>query len=399
MDPIRNPFAPGAGTPPPELAGRGDLLEKARIALARIRARRAEKSVIAVGLRGVGKTVFLNRVRELAQEAGDHTSFIEAHEDKPLPALLLPELRRLLLELDRLGALDEKVKRGLRVLRSFAKGIKLRYAELELGLDLDPETGTADSGDIEADLPELFRAVGQAAASRKRAVALLVDEVQYLSEREMSALIMALHRVAQENLPVTLLGAGLPQVLALTGRSKSYAERLFDFPRLGPLAGPDAISALREPARNQSADFNDAALTRILNLSEGYPFFLQEWGYAAWNGAAGPIIGEADVDAATPKVIQKLDESFFRVRFDRCTPREKEYLRAMAELGGAAQRSGDIADLLGTAVTTVGPLRGKLLRKGMIYSPAHGDTAFTVPMFDQFMKRIMPDWRPAHAHA
>lgn len=395
MDPIRNPFAPGAGTPPPELAGRTPLLTRAGTALARVRARRPEKSLIIVGLRGVGKTVLLNRLREMASVAGDRTSLIEAHEDKRLPQLLLPELRRLLLELDRLGALDEKVKRGLRVLRSFASGVKLRYGEVEIGLDLDPEPGAADSGDIEADLPELFRAVGQAAASRGKAVALFLDEVQYLEEREMSALIMALHRIAQESLPVIMLAAGLPQVLGLTGRSKSYAERLFDFPKVGALSASDVVLALREPARSQGADFSDAALESITRLSEGYPFFLQEWGYSAWNVAQGPTIEIADVEAATPRVIEKLDESFFRVRFDRCTPREREYLRAMAELGPDKHRSGDIAELLGVPVTSVGPRRGQLLRKGMIYSPSHGDTAFTVPMFDRFMKRIMPDWPPS----
>ncbi len=394
MDPVSNPFAPGAGTPPPELAGRSDLLAKAGIALARIRARRAEKSMIAVGLRGVGKTVLLNRMREMADDGGDRTSMIEAHEEKRLPALLLPEIRRLLLDLDRLGALDETVKRGLRVLRGFTNAIKLKYGEVEIGLDLDPEPGAADSGDIEADLPELFRALGHAALSRRRAVALFIDELQYLDETEMSALIMALHRVAQERLPVTMMAAGLPQVRALTGRSKSYAERLFDFPDIGALSASDAAQALREPAREQKADISDAALARIMELSEGYPFFLQEWGYAAWNVANGPLIDVADVDRATPEVIRKLDASFFRVRFDRLTPRERDYVRAMAELGPDSHRSGDIADLLGVAVTTVGPLRGKLVRKGMIYSPAHGDTAFTVPMFDRFMKRIMPEWSP-----
>ncbi len=394
MDPIRNPFAPGAGTPPPELAGREELLDRARIALARIRAGRSEKSMIAVGLRGVGKTVLLNRMQDIAEEAGFRASMVEAHEDKSLPALLLPEVRRILLELDRLGALNEAVKRSLRVLRSFASAVKVRYGEVEIGLDLDPEPGTADSGDIEADLPELFRALGRAAAARDVAIALFVDEVQYLGEREMSALIMALHRAAQDKLPLIMLAAGLPQVVGLSGRSKSYAERLFDFPRVGALEPPDAILALRGPARAQGADFDDEALAAILDLSEGYPFFLQEWGYAAWNVAAAQVITRADIEEATRIVIRKLDDSFFRVRFDRLTPRERDYLRAMAELGAGAQRSGDIAALLGVPVTSVGPLRQKLVRKGMVYGPAHGDTAFTVPMFDQFMKRIMPDWTP-----
>jgi hypothetical protein len=394
MDPIRNPFAPGAGTPPPELAGRAELLGKARVALGRIRAGRPEKSLIAVGLRGVGKTVLLNRLREIAVAEGFRTSIVEAHEDKSLPALLLPELRRILLELDRLGTLDAAVKRGLRVLRSFASAVKLKHGDVEIGLDLDPEIGTADSGDLEADLPELFRALGRAAAARGSAVALFVDEIQYLGEREMSALIMALHRTAQESLPVIMMAAGLPQVVGLSGRSKTYAERLFDFPRVGALSAIDAGTALRQPVRAQGVDFSDEALAEILRLSEGYPFFLQEWGYAAWNIAPASPIAAADVAQATVEAIRKLDDSFFRVRFDRLTPRERDYLRAMAELGPTAHRSGDIADLLGVPVTSVGPLRQKLVRKGMVYGPAHGDTAFTVPMFDRFMKRTMPDWKP-----
>jgi hypothetical protein len=397
MNPIRNPFAPGAGSPPPELAGRQELLGHARIVLERVRAGRPEKSFIAVGLRGVGKTVLLVRVRDIAEELGFRTCLIEAHEQKPLPALLVPQLRRLLLDLDRLGALSEQVKRGLRVFRSFVSGLKLRHGEVEVVLDLDPERGTADSGDLEADLPEMFSALGKAAASRGAAVALLVDELQYLTETEMSALIMALHRTAQEGLPVLMAAAGLPQVVGLTGRSKSYAERLFDFPELGALPPPEARRALVEPARAEGVAFTEAALAALLAVTEGYPFFLQEWGYAVWNAAARSPIEAGEVHAATAEAIRKLDRSFFRVRFDRLTPREKDYLRAMAELGPSAHRSGDIAEMLGMRVQSAGPLRSGLIRKGMIYSPAHGDTAFTVPLFDQFMKRTMPDWRPRGA--
>lgn len=394
MDPIRNPFAPGAGTPPPELAGRRELLDRARIVLERVRAGRPEKSFIAVGLRGVGKTVLLVRVRDIAADAGFRTCLIEAHEQKPLPALLVPQLRRLLLDLDRIGALSEQVKRGLRVFRSFVSGLKLKHGDVEVVLDLDPERGTADSGDLEADLPEMFSALGKAAASRGAAVALLVDELQYLTETEMSALIMALHRTAQEGLPIVMAAAGLPQVVGLTGRSKSYAERLFDFPELGALPAAEARRALVEPAKAEGVAFTTDALSALLAVTEGYPFFLQEWGYAVWNIAGRSPIEADDVALATAEAIRKLDRSFFRVRFDRLTPREKDYLRAMADLGPTAHRSGDVAELLGMRVQSAGPLRSGLIRKGMIYSPAHGDTAFTVPLFDQFMKRTMPDWSP-----
>ena len=390
MDAIRNPYVPGAGTQPPELTGRAELLERARVTLARIKLGRHAKSFIAVGLRGVGKTVLLSRVRAIAEQQGYRCCSIEAHENKTLPELLVPALRRTLLELDRSGALSEQAKRGLRVLKSFMSAVTIRYGDAELALDIDGETGTADSGDIEADLPDLFAAAGRAAQSRESAIVLIIDEIQYLSERDMSALIMGLHRVAQDNLPLTMIAAGLPQVVGLSGRSKSYAERLFDFPPVDTLSRSDAIKALSDPAKDEDVAYTPAALDRIVEVTKGYPYFLQEWGYRTWNTAVQSPIDENDVEVASPEAVRALDESFFRVRLDRLTPREKDYLRAMAELGPGPHRSGDIADLLGINVTSAGPLRSGLIGKGMIYSPAHGDTAFTVPLFDEFMRRTIP---------
>jgi hypothetical protein len=390
MDALKNPFAPGAGSPPPELAGRGRLLEQARIALGRIRAGRPDRSLLAIGLRGVGKTVLLNEFRKLAEDAGYKTVFIEAHENKPLATLLLPPLRQVLIALDRMAHLSEKAKRGLRILKSFFNGVKLKYQDIEIGIDIDPEPGVADSGDLEADLSALFIALGEAAADRGTAVALIVDELQYLDERELGALIMAMHQMAQRQLPVVLVGAGLPQLVALSGRAKSYAERLFQFPELGPLQAEDAAAALQGPVLEQGVRFTDEALADIFVQTRGYPYFLQEWGYQAWNLAIGSPIDADVVRQATGESIVRLDANFFRVRFDRLTPREKDYLRAMADLGDGPQRSGDIADHLGVKVQSVAPVRNGLIKKGMIYSPAHGDTAFTVPLFGDFMKRIMP---------
>jgi hypothetical protein len=391
MDPLHNPFSPGAGSPPPELAGRSQILEQARITLGRIKAGRPERSLLVIGLRGVGKTVLLNRVREMAEEADYKSVFIEAHENKALPALLLPPLRQLLIALDRVAGISEKAKRGLRVLKSFFNGVKLKYQDIEIGIDVDPEPGVADSGDLEADLAALFLAVGEAAADRGAAVALIIDELQYLKEEELSALIMAMHQIAQRQLPVVLVGAGLPQLVALAGRAKSYAERLFQFPELGPLQPNDAAAALQEPVMAQGVRFTEESLEEIIRRTQGYPYFLQEWGYQAWNLADEAPISIATVQQATAESIKRLDANFFRVRFDRLTPREKEYLRAMAELGEGPQRSGEIADRLGVKVQSVAPIRNSLIKKGMIYSPAHGDTAFTVPLFGDFMKRIMPD--------
>lgn len=388
MDPNRNPFAPGAGTQPPELAGRTEIIARAKLTLERIRRGRAEKSFLVVGLRGVGKTVVLNRIRELAEESGYKSIDIEAVEDKRLITLLIPKLRQLLLALDRMAALDDKVKRALRVLTAFARSVRATIGEVEFGLSLDPELGSADSGDLELDLPDLFEAIGIAAKSRETCVVLIIDELQYASEQEMSALIMSFHRIAQRNLPFVLIGGGLPQLVALAGKSKSYAERLFDYPRLEQLQTNDAKRALREPIEKEGAQIEEAALDAITAKTLGYPYFLQEWGYQAWNFASGQTIHASEIPAVTANAVKRLDESFFRVRFDRLTPSEQKYMFAMAKRGSGPHRSGDIAAELGRDVQSVAPTRSSLIKKGMIYSPTHGDTAFTVPMFDEYLQRV-----------
>ncbi len=390
MDEVRNPFAPGAGTQPPELAGRQPILDQAKLTLGRAELGRHAKSFMLIGLRGVGKTVLLNRISQMAAERGFHVVLVEGVEDKKLPDLLLQPLRQLLLALDALGAVNEKVKRGLRVLKSFAKSVKVRVGEFEIGLGIDGQKGVGDSGDLESDLPELFIAIGEAAKARKTVAVLLIDELQYLSEVELSALIMAIHKVNQRGLPLVLIGAGLPQLVGQMGKSKSYAERLFDFPTVGPLAAKDAYTAIVEPISKEGEKIAKAAAEAIVTETQGYPYFLQVWGYESWNGAAKSPIRVKDVEAAKPKVLKSLDEGFFRVRFDRLTPSEKAYLRAMAELGAGPHRSGDVADILGVRVQSVAPTRNSLIKKGMIYSPAHGDTAFTVPLFDEFLKRQIP---------
>lgn len=390
MDPLTNPFSPGAGAPPPELVGRDPILEQARILLGRVKQKRPEKSLLLTGLRGVGKTVLLNEIERQADAAGYRTILIEAHEDKPLGPLLAPYLRSTLYELDRIAGAGDKVKRGLRILRGFLGALKISYADFEIGLGVDPEKGAADSGDLEIDLPNVLSAVGEAAEERGSAVAVLIDEVQYFTKKELGALIMAMHKVQQRRLPVVLLGAGLPILPGLAGESKSYAERLFSFPHVGALSDADAEKALRAPALEAGAMFESTALAEIVRLTKGYPYFLQEWGYQAWNQATTTRITLDVVRKATPTVIERLDQNFFRVRFDRLTPGEKRFLRAMAELGPDSNRTGDIADILGVKVTSLGPVRAKLMRKGVVYSPAHGDMAFTVPLFDEFMRRAMP---------
>ena len=395
MDPVKNPYAPGAGTPPPELAGRNELRETVRVALERVRRGLPAKSILMVGLRGVGKTVLLDRMRDDAEASGLQTVRVEAPESRSLPALLAPQLRVALLRLSRNEQAKDLARRALRGLAGFAKALKIKYQDIEVGIDFDPEPGLADNGDLEQDLQALLEVVGAAAQKAGTALVLFIDELQYVEEDQLAALITALHRTAQRRLPVVLLGAGLPQLRGQMGRAKSYAERLFDFPEIGPLPDPDARIAIAKPANEQGVEVTDEALQSIVQQTRGYPYFLQEWGKHAWDTAVASPITLNDVQHASRAAVAALDESFFRVRFDRLTPVEKKYLRAMAELGPGPHRSGDIADQLERKVTSLGPTRNQLISKGMIWSPSHGDTAFTVPLFDEFMRRIMPDndWR------
>jgi hypothetical protein len=390
MDKIKNPFSPGAGSPPPELAGRDGILEQAGVLLGRVRAKRPEKSLLLTGLRGVGKTVLLNEIERMAQGTGYRTILVEAHEGKPLAVLLAPHLRRLLFDLDRIAGAGDKVRRSIAVLKSFIGAIKISVGEIDIGLDIEPEAGAADSGDLEVDLPSLFMAVGEAAQERGTAVAILIDEIQYFSSSELSALIMAMHKMQQRQLPLVLIGAGLSILPGLVGESKSYAERLFSFPEVCPLPEPDAVKALQDPVRVAGEAFEPDALREIFRLTRGYPYFLQEWGYQAWNHAAASPITLQVIQEASDLVSRRLDENFFRVRFDRLTPREKMFLRAMAELGAGPYRTSDVADKLSVKISTLGPLRAGLIKKGMVYSPSYGDMAFTVPLFDEFMRRVMP---------
>lgn len=390
MNPIQNPFSPGAGSPPPELVGRQEVLQQAEILYARIWRGRSEKSMLLTGLRGVGKTVLLSEMNRMADKGGYTSIFIEAHEDKTLVELLAPQLRSLLYKLDRMEGAKESVRRGLAVLKSFVSSVKVTFDDVPIGLDINPEKGTADSGDLELDLADLLTVVAEAAKERQTAVALLIDEVQYFKEKELSALIMAMHRMQQRQLPLVLIGAGLPILPRLAGDSKSYAERLFSFPNIGPLKPEDAGRALTDPVEDEDVKFDADAVAAIIELTQGYPYFLQEWGYQAWNHAESSPITLKVVQDATAETVQRLDQNFFRVRFDRLTPSEKNMLRAMADLGKGPYPIADVADKMGLKVGSLSPRRAKLIHKGMIYSPAHGDLDFTVPLFDEFMRRVMP---------
>ena len=390
MNPITNPYNPGAGTPPPELAGRDELREKVRICIERLRIGNSAKSLILVGLRGVGKTVLLDRMRSDAEGTGIQTLRIEAPENKSLPAMLAPELRKALLRMSTIASAKEVSQRALRALAGFAKGLKLKFADIEVGFDYEPEPGLADNGELESDLTALLVQTGEAAKAAGTVMVMFVDELQYVKESQLAALISALHRCAHLRLPITLVGAGLPQLLALAGEAKSYSERLFEYPQVDKLNTAAALDALRKPAQQLGVDYTDEAALAIVVKTQGYPYFLQEWGKHTWDLATSSPITLDVVQTATQLTIAGLDESFFKVRLERTTPSERRYLRAMADLGPGPHRSGDIANQLQKTVNTQAPVRSSLIRKGIVWSPTHGDTAFTVPLFHEYLLRTVP---------
>ena len=344
-----------------------------------------------VGLRGVGKTVLLDQISEDAEAQCVLTLRIEALENRSLPSMIVPQLRTALLMLSNREAARALAHRGLRALAGFASALKVKYQDIEVGFDFDPEPGLADNGDLEIDLQDLFEVVGVAAKADESCVALFIDELQYVKKEQLAALITALHRAAQRGLPLTMVGAGLPQLRGAMGNARSYTERLFDFPEVGPLSSSDAATAISKPAHDEGVEIEAGVLDAVVDRTEGYPYFLQVWGKHLWDVAESSPITVANFSPASNQAIADLDQSFFLVRFDRLTPLEKRYLRTMAGLGAGPHRSGDIAQVMKRGVTSLAPIRAQLISKGMVWSPSHGDTAFTVPMFNEFMLRIIPD--------
>jgi hypothetical protein len=390
MNPVLNPYAPGAGVPPPELAGRDALLNKASIALQRIAAGRFGRSLILTGLRGVGKTVLLNHIRQEAEASKIITVRIEAHEGRSLPSLLVLGLQSALLKLNKGSVATELTLRGLKALAGFVRAMKIKYGDAELGIDIEPEPDFVSITDLDESLSRLFQSVGLAAKEKGTAIVLFIDELHVLDEKQLASLMMSLHLAAQDLLSITMVAAGLPPILAKMGNAKTDAERLFEFPEIGRLDRAGAVQALVIPAEKLQVTYTEEALSEIFQQTGGYAYFIQEWGKHVWDMALNSPIGFMDVCNATTHALLDLDASFFRMRFDQLTPVQKRYLRAMAELGFGVQTSGSIAQVLQKKVTDLGSVREQLINKGLIYSPAHGETAFTVPLFDVFMKRIMP---------
>jgi len=386
-----NPYTPNAGAEPEAVVGRDGHLESFDLLLARVERGRTEQSMIVTGLRGVGKTVLLGRFRGKALERDWVVVELEVgkHDEAEFRRDIATRLRTALLTLSPKARWTDRFHHAAAVLQSFTFTFD-PAGGWSAGFDVEAAEGFADHANLSMDLTDVFLALGEAAAERERGVVLLFDEIQFLSAPQLEAVIEALHKMVQRKLPVTLVGAGLPQIAELAGDAKSYAERLFTFPGIGNLSREDADATLLGPAEIEGATFRSDALERAYEITGGYPYFVQELGYAVWTVAEGEQVTAADVDLAEPAYEAKLDSSFFRVRLDRTTDLQRAYLRAMAQLGAAPQKAADVAELMGRASTNLGPTRAELINMGLLYTPQHGYAAFTVPHFDRFIVRAIP---------
>jgi AAA ATPase domain len=389
MDPVRNPYAPGAGQRPPELAGRDAQLRAFEVLLERVSHGRPERSAMLVGLRGVGKTVLLNAMRSSAVRRGWGTGKLEARPDHSLRQPLAGALHLALRELGRADA--DGTRHVLGVLKAFAQreNGRLPGARWQPGIDVPALSGRADSGDLEIDLVELLTDIGGVAGDAGKGVALFLDEMQDLGPADVSALCAGCHEISQQRLPVVVVGAGLPHLPTVLSASKSYSERLFRYSGIDRLDRPSADAALRLPARDEGADFTDDALAAMYEVTGGYPYFVQAYGKVAWDVAPNSPITSDDVQVAAPVAEAELAVGFFGSRYERATPAEREYLRAMAEVGDAADDvpTAAVAATLGRNPQGLSPARDSLLKKGLVYSGQRGRIAFTVPHFGRYLRQ------------
>lgn len=387
MDPISNPYSPGAGKRPPALVGRDDQIEAFDVAVRRLAVGRSDRSQMLTGLRGVGKTVLLREFRDVAAGHGWVTQSLEAGEDSPFVRQIAAAAQGALLDLTPGRQLPQIASRVLGVLKSFQLSWDIPEAGT-ITLGVDPVDGRADSRILQRDLTDLLREVAQHAKDRNKGVVVTIDEIQHLPKQHLRPLVVGLHEISQLDLPLLMVGAGLPSVLGLLGEARTYAERLFSFVDINSLDDDAAARALAEPASVEGVSWDDGAIEEALSLTQGYPYFLQEFGRQAWRMAEGPDrITRQDVLDAAPLARAELDAGFFRVRMDRTTDAQRAYLAAMAAMGPGPHRSGDVAAALGKKTTQVGPVRHSLIQRGLCYSPRHDVIAFTVPMFDEFIRR------------
>ena len=392
MDPRQNPYTPNAGAMAPVLVGRQGEMEAFEVLLDRLRAGRTEQSMIITGLRGVGKTVLLTEFGRIAADR-DWVAIemeIAKHDDAQFRLELARECRKALLSIAPRQRWGERARRAARILRSFSMGID-PGGRLTVGFEVDALEGYGDSGFLDSDVQDLMVSLGEAASEHRTGVILLFDEIQLLAASQFEALIVAAHKTVQRSLPFVLVAAGLPQLPALAGEARSYSERLFRFPGIGSLNDDEARLALSQPAAELRLEFLDEAIEVGLDFTEGFPYFIQEFGQAAWNLADAPQVTASDAEQARLVVEEKLDSNFFRVRLDRTTELQQAYLRAMAELGPDPQRAASVARVLNRTTQQCGPIRSQLIEKGLLYTPQHGYAAFTVPHFDRHLKRTIPE--------
>lgn len=391
MDNINNPYTPNAGAAPEVLIGRDGQTEAFSILLQRLKRGRTEQSMIMTGLRGVGKTVLLNRFAELAELVGWESIELEAskHDETAFRQSIFSKFRAALLHISPRRRWSERARHAAEVLSSFVLSMD-QSGTFSVTWDVDPSEGYGDHGDLGLDLTDVFLAVGDAAKEKGTGIVLLIDEVQFLTTVQLESLIQAVHKSVQKKLPITFVGAGLPQIAELAGDAKSYAERLFKFPRIDSLTPEEARQALVGPAETENVSYDEDAVDLAVSLTHGYPYFIQELGYQAWIVASGNHITAEDISTAKEAYEAKLDGSFFRVRLDRATPLQTAYMRAMAELGSEPQKAADVASLMKRESSQVAPIRSQLIDMGLLYTPQHGYAAFTVPDFDKFMMRAVP---------
>ena len=386
MDPRENPYTPNAGARPPLLVGRDEQLAGFDLLLARLSRGHTEQSMVISGLRGVGKTVLLGEFRTATEAAGWVAVEAEITRQTLFGQRIALLARRALLQVAPRARWKQRARRAAGVLKSFTLTLAQDGA-WTAGLDLDAVEGEADSGHLADDLPDVFVALGEAARDHQTGIVFLFDEIQFLTAAELEALIAALRKTVQRALPITLVAAGLPQIPRLAGEAKSYAERLFTFPEIGRLPRVDAVEALVGPARAAGAEIDAAAACEIVSYAEGYPYFIQEYGKAVWDAATTSPIGVEAVNSVRSLVEAKLDVGFFRVRAERAAAHELRYLRAMASLGAGPYKASEVATALGRSSAQLAPTRARLIEKGLLYTPAYGLAAFTVPQFDRYLVR------------
>jgi hypothetical protein len=389
MDPIQNPYTPNAGSRPAALAGRDAQLEQFRILVGRLKTGATDQSMIIRGLRGVGKTVLLNAFEDRAEAEGFLTYYHELTPESGMLRELALDAQIALSRLDLGRRVTARVRDGL----AHLSAIKVSGPEgIEISLDIE----RADEAMLTRELSDLFVALGEAARSKSRGVCFLVDEIQFADEVEFRAVISALHRATQRSLPITMAAAGLPQIPRLTGEARSYAERLFDFPVIANLDADAATAALVGPAQARGVDYGATAVRAALAWTGGYPFYIQQLGKHAWNIAASSPIGSNVIAAAIPAAQGALDSSIYQVRLQRATEAERRYMRAMAELGAGPYRSGNVARMAGTSTSALSQIRQRLIDKGLIYATEdYGHVEFTIPRFDEFMRRHRVDSGPS----